>query len=127
MSKSSETQKEENERYQARLKEYKMFLDAAQSLGLDVINIDTCARVLSVVGTVVTEKIPHNPKCIAEIEYMQKRFRIVGGETPDGAIVKPLHDYVEEIERTYAETKKIPQWAHDLFKKRYQIKLPDGL
>lgn len=60
-----------------------------------------------------------SPKCRAELEYIQKRFHIDGGEVPDSEIIEPLKEYIAELEKAT----EVPKWAEKIFKDRYGIKL----
>lgn len=75
-----------------------------------------------------------NPKLRQDIEYIQTRFGVMGGERPDADFVELLKEYVKELERYEKEhedervegvlcTTHYPQWAEQLFKERYGIKL----
>lgn len=99
------------------------------------LSISTCARILAVLyvhGN--NEEFVYNKSFLSDIEYITNRFNISGGETPDAEFVDKLKVYVNELEE-YIEKHKndpignaifkshIPDWATDLFKSRYNIKL----
>lgn len=100
--------------------DYKRWLASFEALGLPAISLDTCARVLAVTCVLGNnEYMVLNKKFRAEVEYMQRRFGIDGGETPKPEIVKPLRRYMRELE----QAKELPKWAEQLFKERYDMKL----
>lgn len=99
---------------------------SALNAGLPIISSDTSARILSVVyvhGN--NEFMVHSPKFHIEMEYMQQRFHLFGGETPDLKIVTLVKRYVKELEEFEKQypVKRYPEWAVDLFKSRYNVKL----
>lgn len=110
---------------------YKQMLDTAlQVQKLDgmgefsLITRHTAAKILSVVYVQSgDERIVLSPKVRADIEYIQKKYDIVGGGNPSPTIVKLIQDYVKEVEKSIKETHDFPQWAYDLFQERYNFKL----
>lgn len=119
---------------------YRDWLDAFASISTPAISRDTAARVLAV--TYVhgnNEALTHNDKFILEIKHIQNMYGIQGPteyrDRPDAEIVPLIQQYIRELEQYQtdhahdkAEGEAIfhthaPQWAHDLFKKRYNIKL----
>ena len=100
--------------------DYKRWLHDCLTMEIPAISLDTCARILAIICVLGNnENIVMSPKCKADLEYIQKRFGIDGGETPDSEIVPPLKEYVSELEKA----KEVPQWALKIFKDRYGIKL----
>lgn len=99
---------------------YREWLDAFESIGHKVIDPDTSARILAVVcvwGN--NEFIVYNRRAVEDIRHIQRTYHIQGGETPDKEIVPLIRKYVKELE----SQKTIPEWAKNLFKERYDIKL----
>lgn len=100
--------------------------DTALQAGIPIISLDTSARILAVLyvhGN--NEFMVHSDKFHVEINYIQKRFRIEGGDSPDRAIIPKLKQYIEELEQfeqTYPN-KRFPEWADKLFRERYGFKL----
>lgn len=100
--------------------------DTALSAGLPIISTDTSARILAV--TYVhgnNEFMCSSPKFRVETNYIQKRFHIRGSECPDLKIVKLIQQYVSELELYEKQNPKdrYPDWARELFLKRYGFKL----
>lgn len=100
--------------------------DTALAAGLPIISTDTSARILAV--TYVhgnNEFMCSSPKFKVETGYIQKRFHIEGGETPDAEIVRLIQQYVSELELFEKRNpkEKYPEWAMSLFKQRYGFKL----
>lgn len=100
--------------------DYKRWLHDCLTIGMPAISLDTSARILAIVCVLGNnENMVMSPKCRADLEYIQKRFGIDGGETPDRDIIAPLKEYISELEKS----KEVPQWADKIFKERYGIKL----
>lgn len=100
--------------------DYKRWLRDCLTIGLPAISTDTSARILAVVCVLGNnENMVMSPKCRAELEYIQKRFGIDGGEVPAAEIIPLLKQYVAELEKAT----EVPQWAEKIFKERYGIKL----
>lgn len=100
--------------------DYKAWLRDCLTIGIPALSLDTSARILAVVCVLGNnENMALSPKCRAELEYIQKRFGIDGGETPDSDIIDPLKQYISELEKAT----EVPKWAEKIFKERYGIKL----
>ena len=103
--------------------------------GLPSISRDTSARIMAVlhVESGCTTAVAHSPKLRADLEYIQKRFGISGGKTPDAAFVKRFSHYVHEIEAHQkrsrgnaalsSEERAWPEWARRLYRENYNVKL----
>ncbi len=112
----------------------KAWNDTCLAAGIPSISTDTSARIMAVLyvhGN--NEAFTFNQKFVADMEYIQKRFHIEGAGTPSCDFVDLLIEYVSELEQ-YAlqhknESKEAvfsdgkPQWAIDLFKEMYNIKI----
>lgn len=106
------------------------------SAGIPAISTDTAARIMAVTyahGN--NEAFVLNPNFVADLDYICKRFHIHGAGTPNADFAELLRKYVSELE-TFEEAHEgegsqggalfkphVPQWAVDLFKDRYNIKL----
>lgn len=114
--------------------------NACLAADIPAISIDTCARILAVVyvhGN--NESFVCNHSFISDVKYIQTRFGISGGETPNADFSVVLRQYIKELEDYELEHKDdeikskskneavfkshIPQWAVNLFQERYNIKL----
>lgn len=100
--------------------------DTALAAGLEIIPIDTAARIMAVLyvhGN--NEFMCHSTKFKVETNYIQKRFHIEGRESPDIEIVKLIQQYITELELYDKRNpdERYPEWAKELFKKRYGFKL----
>ena len=115
---------------------YRDWLGAFAAIGTPAISRDTAARILAV--TYVhgnNEALTHNTKYLQDVHHIGRMYHVEGGEVPDQELVTLVQMYVKELERFYDEHKddpsdsdsvfqsKAPEWAHDLFLKRYNIKL----
>lgn len=115
---------------------YSDWLGAFAAIGTPVIGRDTAARILAV--TYVhgnNEALVYNDKYLQDIYHIQQMYHVEGGESPDGELVELIKHYVKELKQYRDEhdndlnesgavfKNKAPEWAHELFKKRYGIKL----
>ena len=103
--------------------------------GLPSISRDTSARIMAVlhVESSCTTAVTHSPKLRADLEYIQKRFGISGGATPDAAFVQTFRRYVREIEAHQKlnhgntslskEEQAWPAWARRLYRDSYNVNL----
>lgn len=109
--------------------------EACLQAGLPSISLDTSARIMAVlhIESGCTTAVTFSPKLRADLEYIQKRFGISGGKTPDAAFVKRFRHYVHEIEAHQkrsrgnavlsAEEQAWPEWARSLYMDSYNVKL----
>lgn len=109
--------------------------EACLQAGLPSISLDTAARILAVLhveeGGITA--VAYSPKLRADLKYIQKRFGISGGKTPDAVFVKRFRHYVHEIEAHQkrsrgnaalsAEERAWPEWARSLYRENYNVKL----
>lgn len=115
---------------------YSDWLGAFAAIGTPVIGRDTAARILAV--TYVhgnNEALVYNDKYLQDIYHIQQVYHVEGGESPDGELVELIKHYVSELEQYRDEhdndlnesgavfKNKAPDWAHELFKEMYGIKL----
>ena len=106
-----------------KIDDYKRLLTSCLQVGLPILSLDTCARVAAIVHSSNSEMVTHCPKLLADLDYIQKRFRIEGSEVPDAAFVVELQSYVQEIKESFEKTKAAPQWCNDFCQERYGVKL----
>ena len=109
--------------------------NACLQTDIPAISLDTSARIMAVlhVESGCTTAVAHSPKLRADLEYIQKRFGISGGKTPDAAFVKQFRHYVHEIEAHQkrsrgkaalsTEERAWPEWARSLYMDAYNVKL----
>lgn len=99
--------------------------EACLQLGLPSLTIDTAAKIMAVLYQYGNnEHMVLNNHFQADCHYIQKRFHIQGGETPDKEFVKKYNMWLGDImeyERTHPEG--IVPWAVELFNNMYNIKL----
>lgn len=98
----------------------KQWNEACLQTGIPALTLPTCARIMAILyhyGN--NEAFVLNSHFMADCEYVQNRFHLKGGETPDV-------DFVEE----YAEVNALledcdtpPQWAKTLMKEMYNINI----
>lgn len=105
----------------------KQWNDACLSAGISSLTTDTSARIMAVLLAYGgdNEAFTHNTKLMADCEYIQKRYNIDGGEIVIKEISELLTKYVYELD-DYEKANGVdakPQWAIDLFKDMYNIKL----
>lgn len=100
--------------------------ETALQVGLPIISTDTSAKILAVLyvhGN--NEFMVHSPKFQVERKYIQKRFRIEGGLSPDPEIIPIIKKYINELEDFEKDNpdQRYPEWAKTLFKQRYGFNL----
>lgn len=110
---------------------YKNFL----AVSITAISRDTAARICAILyvhGN--NEAFTQSVKLLSDLKYIQERYGIFGGGLPDKEFGRLFRKYVNALELYYdgskgychwLETENKPQWAKDLFLKRYGIKLKD--
>ena len=105
------------------------WLDACKAVGIPAITTDTSARIMAIVYVHGggEEEMVLNQKFVNDVQYIQDRFGIKGGEIPDGDFAVLLQHYVRELESYLKEHKadktSVPEWAHKLMLDRYGMKL----
>jgi hypothetical protein len=105
------------------------WLDACRSAGIPAITTDTSARIMAIVYVHGggEEEMVLNRKFTNDVKYIQERFGIMGGETPDADFTQLLQHYVRQLEdymhdHTNEKT-AVPDWAHKLMTDRYGMQL----
>ena len=108
------------------LKFYLSMLRTARAVGMQVVNEEDLIQLLAIVyfedGN---EEMTHHYKFIGDIEFAQEIFHIHGGERPYPWFVEKLQARIDDI-RVYKaqhQGEGYPNWAHQLLKNRYGIKL----
>ena len=110
-------------------------INTCLSAGIPWMTTDTSARVFAVLyvhGN--NEYMTHCVPFLQDCWYIQRRFNILGGESPNPDFSSLLQEYIKDLE-DYEEANKgerttsgvferhIPEWAKTLFMGRYGIKL----
>jgi hypothetical protein len=104
----------------------KVWNETCLNAGIPSISLDkaalTCAVLLEYGNN---EAFTLNDKFLADIEYIQKRYRIFGAETPDAEFAEALKEYVTKINKFEKENghDKRPDWAEKYFMKVYNIQI----
>ena len=97
---------------------------ACRQMGMEIVPMDTGARVMAVVYICGdNEGVTHSPRLKAELEHLQKLYKIEGGETVEPIFHKLIKRYVSECEDYMNKNNDYCQWAKELFLSRYNIKL----
>lgn len=93
---------------------------ACLRVGIPAISLDAAAKIATVLYLYGNnEDMVFNKKLLADLRYIQQRFHLCGGESPDPNFVSTVKHYT-----TNAETAdKIPTWAIKLFREWYNIDL----
>lgn len=94
--------------------------DTCLQAGIPSLTLATCAKLMAVLlhfGN--NEAFVLSTKFRADCDYIQKRFRMTGGEVPDPNFVAELKRYSEQLE----PMQEPPQWARKLFKDMYNINI----
>lgn len=98
----------------------KIWNDTCLAAGIPALSTDLAAQImvcLYLYGN--NEEYTLSPNFLADVEYIQKRFNLLGGEAPDVEFVEIFQEYVKELE----QLDDIPLWASKMFKDRYGITL----
>ena len=99
--------------------------EACLQLNLSSLTTDTAAKIMAVLYVYGNnENMVLNNHFVAECDYIQKRYHIQGGETPDVDFVVKFqcwHKEIMDYEKEHAEG--IVPWAVKLFSEMYGIKL----
>lgn len=102
----------------------KAMYQACLKADIPILSRDTAAKILAVVYLQGgDERIVLSQKIKAEIEYIQDRFDIHGGETIDAELHRKTKAYVRELEEYIKANKDWPQWVYDFIQERYGFKL----
>lgn len=115
------------------------WLNACLAADIPAVTRDTAARLLAVlyVHGGGHEEMVMNRKFTNEMKYIQRRYGIEGGQKPDPQVVNLVQHYVTELEQYQSKhaadtatdtdgskvTDSAPDWAVNLFRDRYGIKL----
>ena len=110
-------------------------IGACLSAGIPWMSTDTSARVMAVLYVYGNnEYMTHCEAFLQDCKYIQTRFNVLGGESPDADFSFLLQKYINELEDYEEEHKNerktsglferhIPDWAKHLYMGRYGIKL----
>ena len=91
---------------------------ACLQLGIPSLTTCTSAKIMAILmhyGN--NEAFVLSPHFMADAEYIQQRFHIEGGESPDAEFAEYLKGYDAELKKC----DNPPQWAKDLMKEMYKI------
>lgn len=112
-----------------------LFNEALLAVGIPAITLDTSAKIFAILYVHGNrEEFVLNDNFVADIRYIQERFRVSGGEAPDADFVSAQNKYIkalQDYEREHANEStgecvfkaSIPRWATELIAERYNIKL----
>lgn len=86
--------------------------------------MDVGARVMAFVGLQGgDERAVMCPRLRIELEYLQDKYRIKGGEVPDADFVLLIQQYTHELkEYTDTHNGEFPEWLNALIQERYGFK-----
>ena len=101
----------------------KQWNDACLSAGINSISPQKSAKIMAVLMHLGNnEAMVMNQHFIADVYYIQQRYKLQGGEIPDAEFVEYFKVYEQELKKSL-DNNIIPQWAEKLFKEDYDIKL----
>lgn len=115
---------------------YQQWLESCRQADIPAISTDTAARLMAVLHEYGNnEGFTYNQRFLADIEYIQNRFHIHGGEVVDNPeFVSLLKGYIKELQEYQKAHKNdennkqhpyrslAPDWAPELLKARYDMK-----
>lgn len=97
---------------------------AMLQLDIPAISIDTAAKIMAVLYLYGNnEDMVFNKKLLADIRYIQRRFLLCGGETPNPNFVRAINLNIAQAKAYEKEYHSIPDWAITLFHEWYHIEL----
>jgi len=104
---------------------YLSTLRTADAAELPMVKKDDLARAMAILYADQggNEQMTHSYKLMAEIQFAQEKYRILGGEKPDPKFALLLKRYIREIEIYQDQLDGFPDWAVRLMDKRYGIKI----
>ena len=94
--------------------------DTCLAAGIPAFSVDYAAKTMAILlhfGNY--EAMVLSPKFRADCDYIQKRWHMNGGETPDMEFVEVLQQY-DEVLKDLTEP---PEWAKKWIKEQYGINL----
>ena len=101
----------------------KQWNDACLQVGIPSISAQKSAKIMAVLMVFGNnEAMVMNQHFVADVLYIQEKFHLRGGETPDGLFAEYLKEYVADLQEADRQG-FIPQWAENLFMEDYEIKL----
>lgn len=101
----------------------KQWNDACLSAGINSISPQKSAKIMAVLMHLGNnEAMVMNQHFIADVYYIQQRYKLQGGEVPDAEFVEYFKVYEQELKKSL-DNNIIPQWAEKLFKEDYDIRL----
>lgn len=92
--------------------------EACLQLGVPALTLETSAKIMAVLlhfGN--NEAFDHSPHFMADCHYVQRRYNLGGGLTPDADFVEAFQRWEKGMEGA----DEPPKWAKDLFKRMYNI------
>lgn len=104
----------------------KTWNETCLNAGIPSISLDKAALMCAVLleyGN--NEAFTLNDKFLADIDYIQKKYRIFGAETPDAEFADALKEHVikiQEFEKKNGHDKR-PEWAQKYFIEMYNIQI----
>lgn len=114
---------------------YRNWVQACEAAGIPALSRDTSAKIFAVVYVFGNnEALTFNSKFLVDMAYIQNRFRVKGGETPDADFVAMVTQYIKDLEDYEHQHRDDPTtgclyadhvapWAVNLFQERYGIKV----
>lgn len=103
---------------------YLSMLRTSDAVGMSVVKKDDLARgmaILYVAGN--NELMTHSYKFMADMQFAQEKYHIVGGERPDTKFITLVKRYIREMEIYNENLDGYPDWAERFMKEHYGIKL----
>ena len=94
--------------------------EACLQTGLPALTLATSARLMAILmhyGN--NEALVLSPNFRADCEYVQKRYHIEGGESPDMEFVEAFRP----VEKELRDLDQPPEWATKLMMEMYNIKI----
>lgn len=102
----------------------KQWNESCLAADIPSLSTETCAMILAAVeATDENEQFVLNGKFQADIEYICKRFNIIGGEVPSAELCSALKQWRSKIIDSVRMFQKYPNEITNFFKEYYNIEL----
>lgn len=103
---------------------YLATLRTADAVELPMLKKDDLARAMAILYVCGNnELMTHSYKFMAEMQFAQEKYHIMGGEKPDPKFILLVKRYIREIEIYQEQLDGFPDWAVRLMMERYGVKI----
>lgn len=98
----------------------KLWNEACLQTGIPALTLSTSAKLMAILVHFGNhEALVLSPNFRADCEYVQKRYHIDGGESPDMEFVEAFRP----VEKELRDLDQPPEWATEMMMEMYNIKI----